>query len=331
MNYRVVAKELNIPYESVESYFKFSHLTRIYPIRDLTPIEQETVKIMKDMKYYARTDLIDFLNSLDLTYDEYFSNPMIAVKHHLSIPDDQFDIMVKYYSLLIEPAYKYHNFNAYKLSPLTPDDIVLLLTNFAVGNSTPNSSGVPIPISPKIQMEALRELRNLYGIEKFIPAGSESSIEKKEQDIKIKKLNESQLIRLINKVDPDNFIETANIPDLLTMDQIGPDGLPLPDLDNDLNVISDNKIIKETIKDKKLYKPNKDAKVKIPKASPDDVLKDIKDFKRKRSKKQKQAISNGESESKEVIKPSDNKSRQTKGRQKKVKESSPEVMVLADE
>lgn len=156
--YPVVAHELNIPLENVESYFRNYYINRTLPIRDLTAKEMSLVKYYEEIKFYGKTDLLALCAQFKLTWEQYQEDAWIIPKHLAGMTDDEYNIAKKYSSVILEPYLNYKQFKAPRFKPLSKEEIAMLLSNIAVGVSIIPDDQITVRVS----MEAMDRLISLY-------------------------------------------------------------------------------------------------------------------------------------------------------------------------
>ena len=195
----IMAKELGISESEVESYYRNYYINRTLPIRDLTPNEMKLVKWYNEIKFANRSEQLDLCAKYHIAPVDFMADMWILPKALMQMPDDEYSIAMRYASLLLEPYINYGNYKAPRLTPLTKEEIAMLLSNIAVGITIlPDDQ-----ITTRISMEAMDRLLVLYDT-----LGPNKDADKANE--KLKNLSPAQLEQLINQITAG--VKTENVP-----------------------------------------------------------------------------------------------------------------------
>ena len=184
----IIANSLDLTEASVESYFKNYNINRFFPVRDLTPQEIALVKYYDELKYTSQNEIMTLCNKYNIDYTEYIQNRWILPKAIINMSDKEYELAMTYSKILLEPFVNYKNYRAPKLDFLTREEIAMLLSNIATGQTLISGDQVTIRSS----MEAMDRLLNMYD---SIPRNSDSDM-----DEELKNLSPEELVELINAI-----------------------------------------------------------------------------------------------------------------------------------
>lgn len=194
----IMAKELGMTETEIESYYRNYYINRTLPIRDLTPNEMKLVKWYNEIKFANRTEQLALCAKHGINTVDFMNDIWLLPKALMQMPDEEYAVAMRYAGLLLEPYINYGNYRAPRLTPLTKEEIAMLLSNIAVGITIlPDDQ-----ITTRISMEAMDRLLVLY---ENLPR--ETSGKMTEQ---LKNLSPKQLEQLINHV--TGAIPTKDLP-----------------------------------------------------------------------------------------------------------------------
>lgn len=184
----VISSELNIPKENVDSYFRNYYINKTFPIRDLKPVEIALVKTYKEIMFHSEHDLRGMCIKHGVIYDDYLKDRWLLPAKYVGMTKEEYYIIKKYYAVVIEPFLKYENEIAPRLTPVSKEEIVMLLSNIAVG----------ISIIPK---EKINTFTSMMAMDKLVALYDTLPIETNvESDRKIKELSPKELEAIIDQV-----------------------------------------------------------------------------------------------------------------------------------
>lgn len=184
----IIANNLDLTEASVESYFKNYNINRFFPVRDLTPQEIALVKYYDELKYTSQNEIMTLCNKYNIDYTDYIQDRWLLPKAIINMSDKEYELAMTYSKILLEPFVNYKNHRAPKLDFLTREEIAMLLSNIATGQTLIPGDQVTIRSS----MEAMDRLLNMYD---SIPKNSDSDM-----DEELKNLSPEELVELINAI-----------------------------------------------------------------------------------------------------------------------------------
>jgi hypothetical protein len=184
----IIANSLDLTEASVESYFKNYNINRFFPVRDLTPQEIALVKYYDELKYTSQNEIMTLCNKYNIDYTDYIQDRWILPKAIINMPDKEYELAMTYSKILLEPYVNYKNHRAPKLEFLTREEIAMLLSNIATGQTLIPGDQVTIRSS----MEAMDRLLNMYD---SIPKNSDSDM-----DEELKNLSPEELVELLTTI-----------------------------------------------------------------------------------------------------------------------------------
>lgn len=197
----IMSQDLKISEPEIEAYYRNYYINRTLPIRDLTPDEIKLVRYYNEVKFYAKDEIVGLCTQYELTYEDYLSDMWILPKEIIKMPDAEYMIAKKYASILLEPYVNYGNYRAPRLTPLTKEEIAMLLSNIAVGITIlPEDQ-----ITTRISMEAMDRLLNLY------EALPKEAMDKTTNDL-LKNLSPKKLEALINQLTAEIEVKKVVVP-----------------------------------------------------------------------------------------------------------------------
>ena len=184
----IIANSLDLTEASVESYFKNYNINRFFPVRDLTPQEIALVKYYDELKYTSQNEIMTLCNKYNIDYTDYIQDRWILPKAIINMPDKEYELAMTYSKILLEPYVNYKNHRAPKLEFLTREEIAMLLSNIATGQTLIPGDQVTIRSS----MEAMDRLLNMYD---SIPKNNDSDM-----DEELKNLSPEELVELLTTI-----------------------------------------------------------------------------------------------------------------------------------
>jgi hypothetical protein len=184
----IIANSLDLTEASVESYFKNYNINRFFPVRDLTPQEIALVKYYDELKYTSQNEIMTLCNKYNIDYTDYIQDRWILPKAIINMPDKEYELTMTYSKILLEPYVNYKNHRAPKLEFLTREEIAMLLSNIATGQTLIPGDQVTIRSS----MEAMDRLLNMYD---SIPKNNDSDM-----DEELKNLSPEELVELLTTI-----------------------------------------------------------------------------------------------------------------------------------
>lgn len=187
-DYDMVSLELNMKKEEVESYFRNYYINKTLPIRNLTNLEIGMVKYYKEIRLYSDSDIRAVCANLNVDYGEYIENPWLIPKALTRIPEEEYQIAMKYAPLILEPYLNYGNYRAPRLTPLSMEEIAMLLSNIAIGVSI-------LPEDKINSYTAMSAMDRLLAMYDSLPKKNNSAVSEK-----VKELTPAQLEEVINRV-----------------------------------------------------------------------------------------------------------------------------------
>ena len=193
----IMAKELGITEIEVESYYRNYYINRTLPIRDLTPNEMKLVKWYNEIKFANKSEQLGLCAKYKITETEFMADMWLLPKVLMNMSDEEYSVAMRYAGILLEPYINYGNFRAPRLTPLTKEEIAMLLSNIAVGITIlPDDQ-----ITTRISMEAMDRLLELYEV---MPKNTNDKA-----TTHLRELSPKQLEALINQVSAE--VKTENV------------------------------------------------------------------------------------------------------------------------
>lgn len=170
LNYEEVSFDLNLPLKHVKEYFLNYDLYKKYPIRDLTFEEEQLVRAIKDVKIMTDLQLKTIIEDNNIDVKDLEMDQLLIEKK-LARYDDQNKYLLtrKYQHFILEPAVLFNNFSAPITKPLDMNDVMVLLSNIALGLSNQQDD-----TDPKIKISALSKIADIYTSAKMIEISSKS-------------------------------------------------------------------------------------------------------------------------------------------------------------
>lgn len=170
LNYEEVSFDLNLPLKHVKEYFLNYDLYKKYPIRDLTFEEEQLVRAIKDVKIMTDLQLKTIIEDNNIDVKDLEMDQLLIEKK-LARYDDQNKYLLtrKYQHFILEPAVLFNNFSAPITKPLDMNDVMVLLSNIALGLSNQQED-----TDPKIKISALSKIADIYTSAKMIEISSKS-------------------------------------------------------------------------------------------------------------------------------------------------------------
>lgn len=153
-----IAIELQLPVEDVDNYFQYYYINRFFPIRDILPIEMALVNEYNELKYASPTEVMQMCQNHGVKFQKYVTDRWLLPKAVVHMRDEHYDLLMNYTKIILEPYLNYGNSKAPRLSLLTKEEIALLLSNIATGQSIIPGDTVTIRTS----MEAMDRLYGMY-------------------------------------------------------------------------------------------------------------------------------------------------------------------------
>jgi len=194
----IMAKELRLSEQEIESYYRNYYINRTLPIRDLTPNEIKLVRFYNEIKLASKTEVLALCSKQGITENMYMKDMWLLPKAIIQMPDEEYRVAMRYASVLLEPYINYNNYRAPRLIALTKEEIAMLLSNIAVGITIlPEDQ-----ITTRISMEAMDRLLVLY---ETLPKDTNNK-----SSALVKNLSPDQLERLINLVTAG--VQIADVP-----------------------------------------------------------------------------------------------------------------------
>lgn len=188
--YEEAAAELGVDIRHARLYFQYYHIYKTSPIRDLSFKEHELVSLIKDIKYLPDNMVIMQLRKYDMTLTDFNQNPAELMRRRGGLSDTEIDLINKYYKILIEPALLYGNTKAPLLRPLTSDDLIVLLSNMALGISPIKDE----QIGAQSRLGAVSKLIDVYKINSFEPTNED------EIEMELDELSPEELLALKDSI-----------------------------------------------------------------------------------------------------------------------------------
>lgn len=170
LNYEEVSFDLNLPLKHVKEYFLNYDLYKKYPIRDLTFEEEQLVRAIKDVKIMTDLQLKTIIEDNNIDVKDLEMDQLLIEKK-LARYDDQNKYLLtrKYQHFILEPAVLFNNFSAPITKPLDMNDVMVLLSNIALGLSNQQED-----TDSKIKISALSKIADIYTSAKMIEISSKS-------------------------------------------------------------------------------------------------------------------------------------------------------------
>ena len=184
----IISAELGIPKNDILSYFKNYYINRTLPIRNLTMNEINLVKQYKEIMYYSEHDMKGMCQQFNVDFNEYIKDRWLVPKAYINMPDREYYVAKKYYRLLLEPYFNYDNHRAPMLRPLSMEEVIMLLSNLAVGISI-------IPGDKITSFISLTAMDRLVGLYDTLPKENNE-----EANDRIRELSPEQLVAVIDEV-----------------------------------------------------------------------------------------------------------------------------------
>jgi len=206
LKFDVVANELNLPIDHVKAYFSNFGLYKCYPIRDLTFEEDSLVKAINEVKIMTDIQLKEIIanNNIDI---QGLADDQLLIERAMAnyTNEERYMITRKYQRFILEPAVLYSNTDAPLTKPLTMDDIVVQLSNIAIGNSKHKEI-----IDARTRIAALSKISDIYTTTKMLIQNDQSVEQSDLVDI-----GPEELTRLI-----DFIQENHKLPEVVVEEKI---------------------------------------------------------------------------------------------------------------
>lgn len=188
----LVSKELNISIDHVKNYISNYDIYKKYPIRDLTFQEQEFIRAIRKVKTMSDNEIMSLLEKFQIKVSDLHSDQLYLEKKISNFNDEsQYAITRKYQHFILEPAILYSNFEAPITRAFDMENIVVLLSNIAMGITTQGH-----PLDPKVQIAALSKIADIYTTSKVLTMNTEDAITSED----LNDLSPKELTKLINHV-----------------------------------------------------------------------------------------------------------------------------------
>jgi hypothetical protein len=170
LDYEKVSVDLNLPITHVREYFLNYDLYKKYPIRDLTFEEEQLVRAIKDVKIMTDLQLKTIIEDNDINIKE-LEKDQLLIERKLARYDDQnkYALTRKYQHFILEPAVLFNNFSAPITKPLDMNDVMVLLSNIALGLSNQQED-----TDSKVKITALSKIADIYTSAKMIEISKKS-------------------------------------------------------------------------------------------------------------------------------------------------------------
>lgn len=180
-----VSIDLNLPLGHVKEYFSNYELYKKYPIRDLTFEEEQLVRAIKDVKVMTDHQLKAIIeeNNIDL---KELENDQLLIERKLARyeDNDKYSLTRKYQHFILEPAVLYNNFSAPVTKPLDMNDVMVLLSNIALGLSNQQEE-----TDSKVKITALSKIADIYTSAKMLDTASKTITAEDLADLSPKQLS----------------------------------------------------------------------------------------------------------------------------------------------
>lgn len=188
----LVSKELNISIDHVKNYISNYDIYKKYPIRDLTFQEQEFIRAIRKVKTMSDNEIMSLLEKFQIKVSDLHGDQLYLEKKISNFNDEsQYAITRKYQHFILEPAILYNNFEAPITRAFDMENIVVLLSNIAMGITSQGH-----PLDPKVQIAALSKIADIYTTSKVLTMNTEDAITSED----LNDLSPKELTKLINHV-----------------------------------------------------------------------------------------------------------------------------------
>lgn len=193
IDYTTMSSELQLPIEHIRVYFSNYALYKNFPIRTLTFEEENLVKAIKQIKLMTDAQLRNLIEEYEIDLTEISKDNLLIERKVARYEDEErYIITRKYQHFILEPAVLYGNVEAPLTKPLTLNEIVVLMSNMAIGLSKNNEA-----IDPKVRLSALSKIADIYATSKILENSNQSIDEEVIEDMSPAQLNE--LIKMIEQ------------------------------------------------------------------------------------------------------------------------------------
>lgn len=180
-----VSTDLNLPLGHCKEYFANYEIYKKYPIRDLTFEEEQLVQAIKDVKVMTDHQLKAIIeeNNIDL---KELENDQLLIERKLSKyeDDEKYNLTRKYQHFILEPAIVHNNFSAPATKPLDMNDVMVILSNIALGLSNQQEE-----TDSKVKISALSKIADIYTSAKMLDTTSKTITAEDMKDLSPKQLS----------------------------------------------------------------------------------------------------------------------------------------------
>lgn len=159
-----VSADLNLPLGHVKEYFSNYELYKKFPIRDLTFEEEQLVRAIKDVKVMTDHQLKAIIEENNINITELESDQLLIERKLARYENnDKYILTRKYQHFILEPAVLHNNFSAPVTKPLDMNDVMVLLSNIALGLSNQQEE-----TDSKVKITALSKIADIYTSAKML-------------------------------------------------------------------------------------------------------------------------------------------------------------------
>jgi len=198
--YEDVARDLNLSIDHVKAYFGNYGLYKCYPIRDLTFEEDNLVKAINEVKIMTDLQLQDVISRNNIDIDGLDDDQLLIERSIANyVDEDRYIITRKYQHFILEPAILYSNMGAPMTRALTMEEIVIELSNIAVGNSKFKEE-----IDARTRISALGKISDIYTTTKMLLQNDQPITKSDLEDI-----GPAELTKLIDFIQKNNDMPEA--------------------------------------------------------------------------------------------------------------------------
>ena len=195
VDYEDIAKELKLQVDHVKSYFINYPLYKNFPIKDLTYDEINLVKAINKVKLMTDVQLKTIIIDNQIDISKIHDDQLLIEKHVANYHDEEkYKITRKYQHFVLEPAILHGNFDAPITKPLSMEDILIQMSNIAIG-----VSGKGEIIDAKTKISAMSKISDIYIAHKMLSQGKEPIDEDIYED-----MSPSDITKLIDYMKKNN-------------------------------------------------------------------------------------------------------------------------------
>lgn len=193
INHEEVSRDLDLPITHVKAYFDNYALYKSFPIRTLTFDEENLAKAIKSVSIMTNVQIKSIIDDKNINIADLKKDPLLVERSIANYVDEErYNITVKYLKFILEPAVLYGNFEAPLTKPLSMEEVVVLLSNMAVGISKTSHL-----IDPRVQLSALSKIADIYSTTRILNETNKSTLD----EDRLNQLTPAQLNEIVTMVE----------------------------------------------------------------------------------------------------------------------------------